>query len=243
MTYNPWPLGRLPKEFQRPEPEMIRDKYPWDDPRDIIDIFEKKVAKFAGSNYAVATDSCSHAIFLCLRMLDVFYNRHRVDISIPYHTYISVPHQIYHAKYGICLNDVIGLQKWAGVYNLNPTRIWDAALRWTKGMYIKDSLMCLSFQIKKRIPIGRGGMILCNNETEYWWLKLASYDGRELNTPYDSKGHAKMIGYHYYMTPEDAARGIILMDKTPEVNEDQGGWENYPDIRDVYRPLRWLQHR
>ena len=119
---------------------------------------------------------------------------------------------------------------WDGIYQLYPTNIYDAALRWTEGMYIKDSAMCLSFQIKKRIPIGKGGMILCDSKEEYDWLKLASYDGRDLNTPYDSKGHVKMEGWHYYMTPEDAARGIILMDKTPRVNSDQGGWKNYPAV-------------
>jgi hypothetical protein len=32
------------------------------------------------------------------------------------------------------------------------------------------------------------------------------------------------------MTPEDAARGILLMDSTPEVNSDIANWENYPDL-------------
>ena len=39
-----------------------------------------------------------------------------------------------------------------------------------------------------------------------------------------------MIGWHFYMTPEDAARGIILMDQIPEENEDSGNWKNYPDV-------------
>jgi hypothetical protein len=34
----------------------------------------------------------------------------------------------------------------------------------------------------------------------------------DLNTPYTDIDHVKMLGYHMYMTPEDA-RGIILMDK------------------------------
>ena len=229
--YNPWPLGR--PLMERPEPDIIREYgYEWNDPRDIIDIFEKKVAKFAGSNYAVATDSCSHALFLSLRYLkEKESHLFSGTIYIPAQTYVSVSQQIRHAGWEVELDET----EWKGIYQLYPTYIFDAALRWTKGMYIKDSLMCLSFQIKKRIPIGRGGMILCDSKDEYDWLKLASYDGRDLNTPYDSKGHVKMEGWHYYMTPEDAARGIILMDRVPEVNEDQGGWDNYPD-------LTWLQH-
>jgi hypothetical protein len=41
------------------------------------------------------------------------------------------------------------------------------------------------------------------------------------------------MGYHMYMTPEDAARGIILMDevnKYSEEHEDSGGYLNYTDV-------------
>ncbi len=224
--YNPWPLGQIPKEFQRPEPEQIRAMgYDWDDPRDIVDIFEKKVAEFAGSRYAVAVDSCSHAIFLSLKCLQQY--PHGSTVEIPKRTYVSVPQQIINTGYSYRTVKI----KWKGVYEIWPTHVWDAALRWTEGMYIKNSLMCLSFQIKKRIPIGRGGMILCDREEDYEWLKLVRHDGRDLNTPYDSKDHVKMQGWHYYMTPEDAARGIILMDAVPKVNPDQGGWKNYPPIK------------
>ena len=33
-----------------------------------------------------------------------------------------------------------------------------------------------------------------------------------------------------YMTPEDAARGIILMDNTPDVNEDSQDHTRYPNL-------------
>jgi hypothetical protein len=35
---------------------------------------------------------------------------------------------------------------------------------------------------------------------------MASYDGRDLNTPYTDIDHVKCLVYHMYMTPEDAAR-------------------------------------
>ena len=42
--YNSWPLGKLPKEFQRPELEMLKENgYEWTDARDVIDIFERKI--------------------------------------------------------------------------------------------------------------------------------------------------------------------------------------------------------
>jgi len=226
-VYNSWPLGKLPKEFQRNEPELIRKDYPWNDPREIVGIFEKKVAKFAGSKYAVSVDCCTNAIFLSLKYLLTFGE---VDLHsrvyIPRHTYCSVFMQLQHLKFNVILGD----KEWKGAYQLYPTRVVDAAVRWTRGMYIPESLMCLSFQIKKRVPIGKGGMILTDDPKAYRWLKLASYDGRDLDTPYDSPGHVQMMGYHMYMTPEDAARGIWLMDRVPAVNEDQGGWQNYPDL-------------
>lgn len=229
MTYNPWPLGELPKQFQRPEPGQIREMgYEWEDPRDIVDIFEKKVASFAGSKYAVAVDSCTNAIFLAAQFCGMIGEGGYV--TIPCHTYVSVPQALHHAGYLVRFK----VMKWEGAYNIEGTRIWDASLRWTEGMYVRNSLMCLSFQIKKRIPIGRGGMILCDYKEEYDWFKLASHDGRDLATPYDSPEHVKMMGWHFYMTPEDAARGIILMDGTPTVNPDQGGWENYPNL------TKWL---
>lgn len=223
MTYNPWPLGQISKELQRPEINQLKKAgYKLEDARDAISIFEKKVAEFAGAKYAIAVDCCSHGLFLCLK-----YSKFNGLIKIPEQTYISVPMQIIHAG----LYPVFESIKWYGIYQLKPTNIWDAATRWKKGMYIPDTLMILSFQIKKRIPIGRGGMILTDNKDAYEKLKLMSYDGRDLNTAYDSENHIKCLGYHYYMTPEDAARGILLMDKIKEMG-DYGCFENYPKIND-----------
>jgi hypothetical protein len=66
----------------------------------------------------------------------------------------------------------------------------------------------------------------------YEWIKLSSYDGRDLTSKYDSPGHIKVLGWHYYMTPEDAARGILLMDDLSEDRMFELGWENYPDLRE-----------
>lgn len=223
FQYNSWPLGKLPKEFQRPEPDLIKQKgYEWDDPRDIVSMFEEKLAKFAGSKFAVTVDCCSNALFLCLKYLNV-----SGTVTIPNRTYVSVPMQISHAGCDVAFEDV----EWSGIYQLKPWPVFDAATRFTKGMYVGgDALQVVSFQIKKRLPIGKGGVILTDSEEAYRWLKLATYDGRDLTTPYMSDGHIQQLGWHFYMTPEDAARGIILMDMLPEVNEDTGGHLNYFDL-------------
>ena len=38
--YTVWPVGKLPKKWQRPELNQLKEAgYDWDDPRDAIDIF------------------------------------------------------------------------------------------------------------------------------------------------------------------------------------------------------------
>ena len=223
FKYNSWPLGKLPKEWQRPEPQLIRELgYQWDDPRDIVEIFENKLAKFAGSKYAVTTDCCSNAIFLSLK-----YRNYEGKISVPKNTYTSVPMQVLHSGAELEFRD----EEWTGIYELTPVNIFDGAARFSPDMYEGgDSLHILSFQIKKRLPIGRGGAILTDSLEAYEWLKLASYDGRDLTTGYDSENHISMMGWHYYMTPEDAARGIWLMDQLPTDLPDTLGSINYPDL-------------
>jgi dTDP-4-amino-4,6-dideoxygalactose transaminase len=223
INYNPWPLGALPEEWQRKEPFLIRDKgYAWHDPREIIGIFEKKLAAYAGSNYAVTTDCCSNAIFLCLKYLN-----YKGKVQIPKQTYASIPMQIIHSK----LKPVLENRTWSGIYELVNADVFDSAARFTKDMFVGgNSLQTLSFQIKKRLPIGKGGAILTNSLEAYTWLKLSSYDGRNLDRPYSSPDHVKKIGWHFYMTPEDAARGIILMDQLPNENVDTMNSNNYPDL-------------
>ena len=157
--YNAWPIGNVPKEFQRPELDQVKELgYDWKDPRDVVDIFEKKVAKFAGSRYAVAIDCCSHGLFLALQCLKR-YRKNLADITIPNNTYISVPMLILQAGYNLQLEE----REWSGIYQLKPYNVWDGATRWTKGMY-KGGYHIVSFQLKKRVPIGRGGMILLDTE-------------------------------------------------------------------------------
>jgi len=221
--YSSWPLGNLPKEFRRPELAQVKKVgYHWEDPRDIIDIFEKKVAKFAGCKYGIAVDCGSHGLFLCLKFLEA-----EGTIIIPKRTYASVPMQIIHAGCKVKFEDI----EWEGMYQLSPYPIYDSAVKWTKGMFPggQDDMQVVSFQLKKRIPIGRGGMILTNNKDAYTWLKKARHDGRDLDVPY-MEDEFEILGWHMYMAPEDAARGILLMDSTSEINEDSGGWNKYSDL-------------
>jgi len=218
--FNSWPSGKLPPEWQRQELNQLREAgYEWSDPRDVVDLFERKVAEFAGSKYAVTTDCCSHGMFLSLKYLQA-----TGTITIPDRTYVSCAFQIMHAGCDVAFEDV----EWSGIYQLKPLNVWDGATRWRRGMYAGGLHVC-SFQIKKRVPIGRGGMILTDDAEAYRWLKKACYDGRDLAMPQWEDDY-EMAGWHYYMTPEDAARGILLMDQVGDYTEDCGGHENYSPL-------------
>ena len=242
--YNSWPIGKVDVSLQRNELQTIKELgYEWSDARDVIDLFENKVAEFAGSKYAVTTDCCSHGVFLSLKYLQhIGEVSKKINITIPKQTYVSIPMQILSSGLEFDFEDL----EWSGIYNLKGTRVWDGAVRWRKNMYVGDNaLQVLSFQFKKRIPIGKGGIILTDDEEAAVWLKYASYDGRDLKVPYDDTNHIKTIGYHMYMTPEDAARGIILMDKINSqtlFHDDSGTNYNYPDLSslDIFNKNRYF---
>ena len=222
IKYKTWPLGIPPADWLRPELEKVREAgYKWKDPRDIVKIFENKIAKYAGCKYAIAVDCCSHGIFLSLKYLEA-----TGEITIPSRTYVSVPMQIIHAGCSVKFEDI----RWKGIYQLKPYPIYDSSVRFTKDMYVGNNcLQVMSFQIKKRLPMGKGGIILTDDAAACRWLRKARYDGRDLDVFYPDD-EFEMIGWHMYMTPEDAARGLLLFDELEEKNEDSGGWQNYSDL-------------
>lgn len=188
-------------------------------PYTIVNTFEEKVAEYAGSKYAVAVDSCTSALFLSMKYIGVEGH----EVSIPAFTYKSVADAICHAGGIVDFKDRL----WNGVYWLHPFFIVDGAKRFRKGMYIKDTLHCLSFHGRKILNIGEGGMILTNSRDAYEWLKLARFNGRHEKNYYEDT--FAMVGWKANMSPEQAARGLTLMHFISDWNEDQS--EDYVDLR------------
>ena len=90
--------------------------------------------------------------------------------------------------------------------------------------------MCLSFQFKKHLSLGRGGAILLQNKEDYDVLKKMSYDGRDLSKPW-AEQNIDTIGYHYYMTPETAMLGIEKLSIARNCLSREWTYEDYPDLR------------
>jgi dTDP-4-amino-4,6-dideoxygalactose transaminase len=180
-------------------------------PYDIVRSFEQKVADYTGAPYAVSLDSCTNALFLCC-----YYEKvSGKQVTIPRRTYLSVPQSIMHAGGIVALDD----RKWKGIYQLQPYNIYDAAKRFTSGMYIEGTHMCLSFHIKKHLKISKGGMILTDNKDFVDWARKARYEGRNEGVKYQ-EDNIDMLGWNMYMTPQQAAHGLALMQNFPEHNPD-----------------------
>lgn len=195
-------------------------------PFDAVRNFEHALAQYCGSKYAVAVESCSAAILLSCAYFKVG------KVTIPSRTYPSIPCSIIHAGGTVEFEDI----EWSGIYQLKPYPIYDGAKRFRRGMYIKDSLHCLSFHAKKILPIGRGGAILTNCESAYNWLKVASFDGRHPGVPL-SLDQFDLLGWNVYMTPEQASRGHLLLSMASDYYPDQIEDPPYPDLSafDIYK--------
>lgn len=185
-----------------------------------IDKFEKIISNFFGSKYGVAVDSCTHAIELCLRIKKI-----KNKIFFPRRTYIGIPLTAIKLDLNWGWEDL----EWEDFYYIKNTNIIDAAVLWKENAYIQGSLMCLSFQYQKHLNIGRGGMILTNNKSYYNTLKLLSYDGRKRDIPWRSQ-NISLLGFHYYMTPENAKRGIELFRNNFNKKPKKWSHNDYPDL-------------
>lgn len=195
----------------------------------VID-FEERLADWAGSKYCVTTDSCTSSIFLSLQ-----YRKKQLgkigEVTIPNCTYPSVACSIIHSGGKVKFD----FDKWSGQYELSPLRIWDAALRFHKGMYTKqisilNGLQCVSFHLKKRLCVGRGGAILTDDIEARDWLRRARFDGRNPIPLKDD--YFDMLGWNCYMTPDQGARAIQLFEvlrhkDNPDLCVEEQG---YPDL-------------
>tara|TARA_R110000868_G_scaffold118970_1_gene315189 strand:- start:1261 stop:1851 length:591 start_codon:yes stop_codon:yes gene_type:complete len=185
----------------------------------VIAEFEKEIAEFYGSPFAVAVDCCTHGIELCLR------NQNIKHYAVPKRTYISIPF----------LADKLGItfewkdENWQDFYYLGGTNIIDAAVLWKENSYIPSTFMCVSFQFRKHLSLGRGGIILTDNEKDAIILKKMSYDGRLPDIPWREQ-NINSIGYHYYMTPETAELGLSKLTEAIKTKPKQWTVDDWPDL-------------
>lgn len=185
-----------------------------------VEQFECLLAAYTGAKYAVCVDSCTSALHLCL-----LRSKENV-IHLPSNTYVGVAMAAQHAGKSVVFDDI----EWAGIYQINPTNIYDSAKRFTCDMYIPRSLMCLSFHYKKHLKIGRGGAILTDDEEVYEWLKLARNCGKDSSIPLSNQTF-NVCGFNMLLHPDLAVKGVELLKELP-INNDDLPYEYYGNLKE-----------
>lgn len=197
----------------------------------VVEEFEKKIAEFFGASFAVAVDSCTSGLELCLRLVKATH------ISCPRNTYLSVP--MLADKLNISLLWKKENFDWEDYYNIYYTRksgetinIYDAAVLWKRNGYLKGSMMCVSMQYQKHLSIGRLGVILLDDKEKAVKLKRMSYDGRVPGIPWRDQ-NVDMIGYHYYAQIELCKLALEKLPKAIENVPRKWHYLDWPDISEM----------
>ena len=100
--------------------------------------FENELAKFFGSPYAIAIDSCTHGVELSLR-----YTNAKI-ITCPKRTYLSIPFLANKMNLELKWKD----ENWTDYYHLTNNVI-DAAVLWKANSYIPNTFMSISTLLKR----------------------------------------------------------------------------------------------
>ena len=180
--------------------------------------FENKIANFFGAKHAIAIDSCTHGVELCLRHQNI------KSITCPKRTYLSIPFLAKKLNIELKWKD----ENWVDYYYLTDNII-DAAVLWKSNSYIPNTFMSISFQYQKHLSLGRGGVILTDNTDAAITLKKMSYDGRIPGIPWREQ-NIEVFGCHYYMTPETAALGLQKLDVAISTPPKQWAVTDWPDL-------------
>ncbi len=194
----------------------------------VTEEFEEELSKYTGAPFVVTVDNASNALFLSL----MYENIKGKEITIPNRTYPSVPCEIIHAG-GKVKFKIIDGETIKGAYQLEGSKVWDSALSFTYNMYKKNTHMCVSFTGPHKIfKLSKGGAILTDDYNAYLWFKRARYSGRRECSYFDD--NFDMIGWNFYMMPELAARGLLLMKQFYDINDNP---KNITDLEFPYPDL------
>lgn len=233
-------------------------------PHEITKRLEEKIADYTGAPYCVCVDNQSNALSMALTYVGIKGK----EITIPSNTYPSVPCEVILAggkvkfdKNHPALRDLTQDELFAfleyfneievdmpdddtkiltGEYRLEPTNVWDSALRFTADMFRPRQLQCLSFTGQwKILKTVKGGAILTDDERAYNWFKRFRFSGRREKDYHID--HLDFIGKNYYMPHVLASIGLQMLTGFYNIDRTKKPMQDislpYPDLSkfDVYK--------
>lgn len=180
--------------------------------------FEDELCHYTGAPYAVAVNSGTAALLLCVELMKPVW------VEIPRRTYVSVPQAIIRAGSRVKWRD----ENWSGVYQLKPLPVWDSARRFTRDMYLSGQFQCVSFAASKILGAEQGGAILHDDAEADTWFRRMRFDGRTEGVDPRSDTF-DLVGHHCLMLPSVAATLLVRLYHLPNHNDDMPDYD-YPDL-------------
>lgn len=178
---------------------------------DYVADIENKIAQYYNAPYAVYTLSCTQSIDFCITYTALS------NTTCPQRTNLNVPLLLMKRSVAFSFED----NHWEKYYNLGNSNIIDAAVYWQQNGYIPGSLMCLSFQNRKHISAGGGGMILVDDLTAYNTLRqlrdnhLTTLSSNTVNFYHDKAAYISLI----FDEVKDITPKIVTYEKYNDVTE------------------------
>lgn len=189
---------------------------------------ESELAEYVGGKYAIATDSCTSALFISLKYEDA------KEVSIPSMTVPLVPNACSEAGAKVKFN---GETDWVGsAYQIGGTNVYDSAHQLQRGQYNQltkenpDAKLCFSFYPTKTVGSADGGAIITNDEKFASWARSAITYGRDQEAKYQNSWDydVVMTGYKRHYTNLQAAICREQLSRLDETNAER------QEIRDKY---------
>lgn len=215
--------------------------------------FEEAFAKSVGVKYAVATNSCTAALDIAVRVAPL-----GDEVTVSAFTFVSSALAILNAGKKVRFVDIdadsrctrnADIQVLYAGNDFGEGMIYDMA-HFGGGMH-KGLISCWSFHAVKNLPTGDGGMLTTNDEEIYRRAKAISWCGIDKTTfdrakeTYSWDYNIKEVGLKANMNDITAAIGIEQLKWLPERNAKRkqvAGWYNahLPDkIERPYPSTTW----
>ncbi len=188
--------------------------------------FETKFAEFVGAKYAVATNSCTAALDIAVRVAPL-----RDTVSVSAFTFVSSALAILNAGKKVRFLDIDEHSKctpsadiqvlYAG-NDFGNGLIYDMAH--ASGMKHKGLISCWSFHAVKNLPTGDGGMLTTDDEEVYRRAKAISWCGIDKSTfersqdTYSWDYNIQEVGLKANMNDISAAIGLCQLEELESRN-------------------------
>lgn len=198
---------------------------------EVVRMFERAMCEYTGAKYAVAVNSCTNALGICLEWMSYRIEHGGEILDLPAKTYIGVATQAVRAGFKCRFRNYEWQDK--GYYYLGNSMLVDSARLLTSNMYIPGTFMCTSHHWSKHLSCEQGGCILHDNDELDSWFRKMRFDGRTEGVPV-AEDDIVVMGRHCYMSPSSAALGLTNMQFLPKHNKPLPE-ANYSDLRKFMR--------